>query len=299
MSDAGFKSGFVALLGRPNAGKSTLLNALLGQKLSIVSSKPQTTRHKVLGLLNGKGFQACLLDTPGWLDKAKDALQGALLLSARIAARDDADILVLVTEPHMPSPAELESLRRLLPPGKPLLLVLNKADLYLDAALLESVSAAYSAALSPVRVHRVSAMRMTGIAELHASIVEFLPESPAYYGMEGLSDRWERFFVSEIVREAAFGLYREEVPHACAVEIDEFNDSPGRSKIRAIVYVETPGQKGIVIGPGGRSVRELTEQSRQAIVRFLGRKVELELKVKVRSGWRKDPAALKAFGYTP
>ncbi len=294
-----FKSGFVALLGRPNAGKSTLINALLGRKLSIISAKPQTTRHKVLGLLNGKGFQACLLDTPGWLDKAKDALQGALLLSARIAARDDADVLVLVAEPHLPPPAELESLRRLLPPGKPLLLALNKIDLFTDPALLESVKAAYAAALSPVGIHAISALMMQGVAELQAAIVGLLPPSPAYYGAESLSDRWERFFACELVREAAFGLYREEVPHACAVEIDEFKDAPGRSTIRAIVYVETPGQKGIVIGPGGRTVRELTERSRQAIAGFLGRKVELELKVKVRSGWRKDPSALKAFGYSP
>lgn len=299
MTEAGFKSGFVALLGRPNAGKSTLLNALLGQKLSIISPKPQTTRHKVLGLLNGKGFQACLLDTPGWLDKADDALQGALLRSARIAARDDADLLVLVAEPHIPPPAEIEALRRLLPPDKPLLLALNKCDLEPDLARLEAVKAAYSAALSPVRIHAVSALRVQGIKDLQASIVELLPESPAFYGTENLSDRWERFFVSELVREAAFSLYREEVPHACAVDIEEFEEGPTRCSIRAVVYVETPGQKGIVIGPKGRSVRELTERSREAVSRFLGRKAELELRVKVRPGWRKDPSALKAFGYTP
>lgn len=293
---SGFRAGFVALCGRPNAGKSTLLNAFLRQKLSIVSRVPQTTRHKILGILNGKDLQVCFLDTPGLLDAAKDGLQNALIRTARIASRDDADLLVLVVEPAAPSEADVAALKGLARGGRPVIVAVNKADLVADKAALQAAAEAYRAALEPAEVHIVSALRRDGVDHLLASIVERLPRSPAYYGTQQASDRWERFFAEEIIRERIFEQYFEEVPHACAVQVEEFRE--GRpDRVSAIVYVEREAQKGILVGAKGRSIRRLTETSERELKSFLGRPVALDLRVKVKSNWRKDPQALRQFGY--
>jgi GTP-binding protein Era len=285
------RSGFIALVGRPNAGKSALLNALLGQKLSIVSSRPQTTRHRILGILDGEDTQACFLDTPGWLEKADDPLQGNLIKMTRAAARDDADILLLVVEPSVPRSEDVEGFRRFASLGKPLILAVNKTDL--PGAKADAAAASYDS-LSPVAVHKVSALKGSGVGELRSRILGLLPESPPYYEKGQASDRWERFFVTEMVREALFELYREEVPHACAVEIEQFKERPAlKDSIHVVVYVERPTQKGILIGAHGKAIRQLTEESLRRIEAFLGRKVELELWIKVRKDWRRDSAALK------
>jgi GTP-binding protein Era len=290
------RAGFVSLLGRPNAGKSTLLNALLGQKISIVSPKPQTTRHKLLAILNGEDFQLCMLDTPGWLDNAQDNLQKALIHSARSAARDDADVLLLVVEPGAPKEEELAALKRLLREGTPLVLVLNKTDLA-SAAQKEAVKTAY-AALAPVGIYAVSALKGDGVKALRDALIALLPESPAFYDKTQASDRWERFFVAELVRETIFNLYHEEIPHACAVEVEEFKERPGKKdSIRVIIYVERAGQKGIILGKKGMGIRKLTEESLSRIENFLGRKAELEIWIKVRANWRKDTSAVHELGY--
>ena len=293
---AGFKAGFVTIVGRPNAGKSTLLNALLGQKLSIVSPLPQTTRHKILGIRNGPGYQACFLDTPGMLDAARDGLQQALIKTVKIANREDADVVVLLVEPIPPSPEALAALGRLAGGPRPVLLTINKADLSTPEKLRE-VARAYEEAFHPAEIHVVSALQGHGVGALLSSIVKRLPESPAYYPADVASDRWDRFFVSEIIRERIFELYHEEVPHACAVSIEEYAEGPP-DRIQAVVFVEREPQKGILIGAKGAAIRKLTEESLTAIKKYLGRAAVLDLRVKVRSNWRRDPKALQEFGYT-
>ncbi|MBI5241066.1 MAG: GTPase Era [Elusimicrobia bacterium] len=295
MSETGHKAGFVVLLGRPNAGKSTLLNALLKSKLSIVSPKPQTTRHRILGILDGDGFQACLVDTPGLIENPKDPLQNCLRRQAMGAAHEDPDVMVLVAEPTLPSAPLLAELSALNRAGKPLLLALNKADLPGDH---EAALRAYADAVKPAASFQVSALKGQGVDGLLRKIVELLPPSPAFYEPGQLTDRYERFFAAELVREAVFDLYSEEVPHATAVVIERFRELPGApDQIDAVLYVERETQKAIIIGKGGKALRRLQDQARQAIVDFLARPAELELWVKVRKNWRKDLRSLKEFGY--
>lgn len=296
-----FRAGFATIIGRPNAGKSTLINALLKQKLSIVTPKPQTTRHKILGILDGDDYQLCLLDTPGLMADSKDHLQSALRTTAKRAAHDDADVIVLLVDSSRPDAETLLEFSSLLRSGSPVILVLNKIDLPASPGKHDEILKAYSEALNPSAALRISALNKTGIDELLAEIVKRLPESPEpLYEKGHLSDRYERFFAAEIIREQVFDLYTEEIPHAVAVMIEAFKEKPGKpDEISALLYVERDGQKGILIGQKGRVLQELTEKSRLALEEFLGRRVELEIWIKVRQNWRKDPASLKEFGYIP
>jgi len=296
--DAPHHAGFVALAGLPNAGKSTLLNSLLKFKLSIVSPKPQTTRHRILGILEGEGFQACFLDTPGLLSEAKDPLQKALRVEASRALREDADLIVYLVDAAEADPAKAEA--PALRDGAPVLLVLNKCDRPASEERLKALEAAYAERLKPAKVLRISALKGQGVEELKAEILARLPENPPFYEKGQLSDRWERFFASEIVREQVFDLYHDEIPHATAVVVDTFREhGQGRpDEVFATLYVERDGQKGILIGKGGQDLKRLTDRARAALENFLGRDVELEIWVKVRKDWRKDPRALKEFGYT-
>jgi len=291
------KAGFVALAGLPNAGKSTLLNALLKFKLSIVSPKPQTTRHRILGILEGEGFQICFLDTPGLLSESKDPLQKALRVEASRALREDADLIVYLVDAAEADPAKAEapSMRE----GTPVLLVLNKCDRDVPAAKIDALEAAYSERLKPVKTFRLSALKGQGVEELKAEVLARLPENPPFYEKGQLSDRWERFFASEIVREQVFDLYYDEIPHATAVVVETFREQSGKpDQVFATLYVERDGQKGIIIGKNGKDLHRLTERAKAALENFLGRDVELEVWIKVRKDWRKDPRALKEFGYT-
>ncbi|MFI5345989.1 MAG: GTPase Era [Elusimicrobiota bacterium] len=291
------KAGFVALAGPPNVGKSTLMNALLKFKLSIVSHKPQTTRHKLLGILEGEGFQACFLDTPGLIDLPADGLQKALRQESSRAIRDDADLVVYMVDSAEADPDKVESTP--LRAGTPVLLVLNKCDRVVAEARLARIEAAYSAALKPDKIFRISALKGEGVEALKAEIVSRLPDSPAFYDKGNLSDRWERFFASEIVREQVFGLYHDEIPHATAVVVENFKENQGRpDDVHATLYVERDGQKGILIGKGGQDLKRLTERAQAGIENFLGRPVHLEIWIKVRKDWRKDARSLKEFGYT-
>ncbi len=291
------KAGFVALAGPPNVGKSTLMNALLKFKLSIVSHKPQTTRHKLLGILEGEGFQACFLDTPGLIDQPADGLQKALRQESSRAIRDDADLVVYMVDSAEADPEKVESTP--LRTGTPVLLVLNKCDRIVAEARLAKLEAAYSAALKPEKVFRISALKGEGVEALKTEIVSRLPESPAFYEKGNLSDRWERFFASEIVREQVFGLYHDEIPHATAVVVENFKENQGRpDDVHATLYVERDGQKGILIGKGGQDLKRLTERAQAVLENFLGRPVHLEIWIKVRKDWRKDARSLKEFGYT-
>jgi GTP-binding protein Era len=295
--DAPHKAGFVALAGLPNVGKSTLMNALLKFKLSIVSPKPQTTRHKVLGIMDGGDFQVCFLDTPGLIDKPGDDLQKALRVESTRALRDDADIVVYMIDAAEADPTKVESTP--IREATPIILALNKCDRVKDPKKLDALEAAYSAALKPVKVFRLSALKGDGVEELKTEIVARLPESPPFYDKGQLSDRWERFFASEIVREAVFELYHDEIPHATAVVVDAFREHQGKTdEVFATLYVERDGQKGIIIGKAGHDLRKLTERAEARLQDFLGRKVHLEIWIKVRKDWRKDARSLKEFGYT-
>ncbi len=297
-AEAPFKSGFVVLAGRPNVGKSTLLNALLKFKLSIVSPKPQTTRHKILGILGGPRYQICFLDTPGLIAEPRDPLQKVLKRAARTAAHKDADVIVLLVEPQRPGPRELEELSGL--GGQtPLILALNKSDLPSSPGAHEEVLRAYSEALKPAAALKISALRGTGVEELLEKLLARLPDCPPYYDQDGqLSDRPERFFAAEMIREQVFALYRQEIPHATAVVVEEFLEKKGtRDWISAVLYVEKDGQKAILLGKGGQALRDLSEKSRRALSEFLGRPVDLQLWVKVRRDWRRDPRSLREFGY--
>ncbi|MHB2025665.1 MAG: GTPase Era [Elusimicrobiota bacterium] len=298
MENSPFRSGFAAILGRPNAGKSTLMNAVLGTKLSIVSSKPQTTRDKILGILNGPYYQIAFLDTPGLISSPKDPLQRTLRQRAEIAAREDADAAVLLVDSTPPSAGILEDLERIRRPNIPLILALNKIDLNPPVEIQDVALAAYKNALHPLISMRISARTGEGIADLIKEIILLMPESPPLYGKDQLSDRWERFFAAEIIREQVFLLFGDEIPHAIAVVIDEFKEKPKQpDRIRALLFVERESQKGIVIGKKGAALRNLEARSRQAVEKFLGRPAELELWVKVRKNWRTDPRALREFGY--
>jgi GTP-binding protein Era len=290
------KAGFIALAGVPNAGKSTLMNALLKTRLSIVSHKPQTTRHKILGILEGEGFQACFLDTPGLIDSPSDSLQKALRRESSRAIREDADLVVYLVDVAEADPDKVEGTP--LRDGTPVLLVLNKCDRVVSEARVNALEAAYSAALKPAKVFRVSALKGDGVEALKNEIVARLPESPAFYEKGHLSDRWERFFAAEIVREQVFSLYHDEIPHATAVVVEDFKENQGRpDDVFATLFVERDGQKGILIGKGGQDLKRLTERSQARLEDFLGRPVRLEIWIKVRKDWRKDERSLKEFGY--
>lgn len=292
------KAGFVALAGLPNVGKSTLLNSLLKFKLSIVSPKPQTTRHRVLGILEGEGFQACFLDTPGLIDKPTDQLQKALRVESSRAIREDADLVVYMVDAAEADPKAV--VNSPLRADVPALLVLNKCDRQVCEERLKALEAAYSAVLHPAKVFRISALKGAGVDELRAEILSRLPENPPFYEKGQLSDRWERFFAAEIVREQVFDLYHDEIPHATAVVVETFRERQKKNEpdeVFATLYVERDGQKGIIIGKGGKDLHRLTERAQAALENFLGRPVVLELWIKVRKDWRKDPKSLEEFGY--
>jgi GTP-binding protein Era len=277
------RAGVVALLGRPNAGKSTLLNALLGQKLAIVTAKPQTTRSRILGVLTLPQAQLLLLDTPG-LHEAARPLNRALNAIAEEVA-DDCDVALLLIDPRTPWDAAHAGLReRLERRGTPLLVVATKADLGVPAP--------------PEAQLAVSATTGAGLDALLASVVARLPESPPLYDPETVTDRTLRFLAAEEIREAIFEELEEEVPYSIAVEIDAFDESrPDGVRIRATLWVERDSQKGIVLGQGGRKIKAIGQRARRAIEVLLGGPAHLSLWVKVDPRWAKKPRRLQALGY--
>ena len=282
-----FRSGLVAIVGRANVGKSTLLNALLGQKLSIVSAKPHTTRHRLLGVLNGSDFQAALIDTPGFLRKGSDQLDAAMARQLS-GALGDAHAIVLAAEPRYPGDVEQALIAQIAVADVPALLVLTKADTIAKNKLLP-VMARYAETHPFAEIVPVSALARDGLDPLSEAIGAHLPEQDALFPPEVLTDRSTRFLAGELVREKIFEHYAHEVPYDTAVEVVTFEEREGESPdyIRAVVYVDTPSQKRLLIGKGGGALKEVGVLARPEIEALTGRPAYLELWVKVNTRWRR------------
>jgi len=294
------KSGYAAIIGLPNVGKSTLMNSLLGQKISIITSKPQTTRKKILGILSEKGYQIIFLDTPGIL-KPSYLLQEKMMEDVELSIKD-ADVFIIIYDvssvASLKESEENEIIKSLVDDdSKKKILVLNKIDtITQDKAVL--LIEKYEGTNKFKSVIPVSANLNFNIERLKNEIVECLPEGSKFYDDEIVSNETERFFVTEIIREKIFELYEDEVPYSCEVLIAEFKERQGgKDFISAEIVVERESQKPIIIGKAGRAIKLLGEKSRKAIEEFLGKEVYLELRVKVRDKWRSNPNMLKAFGY--
>jgi GTPase len=295
-----FKAGYVAIVGEPNVGKSTLMNGLLQQKISIVTPKPQTTRHRILGILSCEAYQVVFLDTPGIITP-KYALHDAMMHSSS-SAIDDADIILLMIDAAHPRKAEeatmLGLLTKLQSAGAPVVLVINKVDLVQKDSLLPLIDS-YARAFSFREIFPLSALKLEGTAPLVETIVRDLPVHPPYYPLDIVSEAHQRFFVGEIIREKIFLRCRDEVPYSTSVDVVEFKErEEGKWYISADVYVEKESQKGILIGKKGAMLKEVGRVARRDIEQFLDHPVFLELHVKVRENWREDEQWLRRLGYT-
>ncbi len=294
------KSGFVNIIGRPNVGKSTLMNALVGERMSIITHKPQTTRHRIFGILSGDDFQIVFSDTPGVIKNPAYKMQEAMNRFAH-STFEDADLMLLVIEPNETWPDDDPLLKRLGHMEVPIFLIINKIDLSSQVQITELV-AQWQQRLSFAGIFPISALHQSGTAGLLQLILEHLPEGPAYFPKDQITDRTERFFVSEIIREKILELYEQEIPYSCEVGIDDFKDTETNTgealaRISAVIYVSRKTQKSILIGKNGAAIKRLGTEARKAMETFLERKVFLELHVKVRDNWRDDEQMLRRFGY--
>ena len=290
-----FRAGYVALIGLPNAGKSTLMNALLDVKLSIISSKPQTTRRRVLGILNQDMMQVVFMDTPGIL-KPGYALQEKMMEQVS-RALDDADLLLFIVDiTDKKHPLQLD-LQKINPQSKPVLLLLNKIDLQPKEVLLNLIEK-YRGHYPFKAIIPVSALNSDGTDLLQKELLRHLPLSPPYYPPDTLTDQPERFFIAEIIREKIFERFYQEVPYSTEVVVEEFKERPkGKDYIYAVIMVERKTQKGILIGKGGQTLKKIGAEARRDIQELLGRQVFLELRVKVNEDWRKKDVKLRRLGY--
>lgn len=293
------KSGFVNIIGYPNTGKSTLLNALLGDRLSIMTSKPQTTRHRILGILNEEDYQIVFSDTPGLIDEPSYSMQSAMNAMA-YSVFEDADLLILLTDPYDQFTGEEKIFKLLKKRDFPVFLVINKMDLVGEERIQE-ITAHWKNIFKCDAVFSISALNKSGIDILLKQIIEELPEGPPYYPKDQLSDRNLRFFVSEIIREKILEQFKQEIPYSCEVVIDTFNEKNETDQhithIHASIYVDRKSQKSILIGKGGSAIKKLGISARSSIESFLNEQIFLELKVKVKDNWRNDDRMLKHFGY--
>lgn len=282
------------IVGNPNAGKSTLMNALLGEKLSIVTPKAQTTRHRVMGLLNGPDYQIVYSDTPGALDPRYKLQEG--MMKAVGSALVDADLLLLVVDLSDTSPIQPKLLENLKKTKVPVFVLLNKVDLVGFEKSNEAFQY-WNSELPQAKIFPVSALAKIYTAEILTEILAVLPESPPYFPKDELSDRSTRFFISEIIREKILLLYEREIPYSCEVVVNEFKDEETIIRISATIYTERESQKRILIGHQGSMMKRLGTKARHDIESFLGKKVFLELHVKVDENWRNDATRLRAYGY--
>ncbi|MEP6483459.1 MAG: GTPase Era [Rudaea sp.] len=291
-----YRCGTAALVGRPNVGKSTLLNALIGWRLSIVSPKPQTTRHRILGVLTNPSAQIMFLDTPG-LHKPKSRAINRQLNKAARQTIAEADVIVQVIETGRWNSEDQAVYDAIALQERPRLLVLNKIDAQKDKKLLLPFIADVNSRCAFDDIYLVSAQRKDGLDDLAEAIRKRLPEAPAAFGADEITDRSERFLASELVREQLMRHLSQELPYSTTVEIDEFREGTGRAEVNATIWVEREGQKAIVIGEGGAMLKIIGTAARKAMMRLFDRRVHLQLWVKVRENWSDDEGDLRRFGY--
>jgi len=297
-----FRSGYLAIIGRPNVGKSTLLNQLLNFKLSITSPRPQTTRRRVMGIMSEQDCQIIFLDTPGIL-KPKYILQHAMLKQIQVSILDADGLIYLIDrlniyeEDQGEVTEELAKLTEINPALKPVILVINKIDLNVKEKLLPLMEV-YARGYDFHSIVPISAKNGEGLDNLKKEFRKVLPLHPPYYDPEILTEQPERFFVAEFIREQIFYHFREEIPYATEVQVEEFKERQrGKFLIRAIIYTERTSQKAILIGKKGSALKEIGTRARRSIEEFLNNEIFLELRVKVKKDWRKDDVQIKRFGY--
>jgi GTP-binding protein Era len=288
------KSGFVNIIGNPNVGKSTLMNALVGERLSVITSKAQTTRHRIFGIVNGPDYQIVYSDTPG-LIKPAYMLQESMVKAAR-SALVDADILLYMTDVNETGDKNAEIISLVQKTKTPLILIINKIDLS-NQQDLEALVNKWQEILPKAEIFPCSALEKFNLDNLFNRILELLPESPPYFDPDQLTDRPERFFVTEIVRGAILQTYQKEVPYSVEPVVEEFKETDDIIRIRTTIYVERDSQKGILIGHKGASLKQVGILARQDLETFFGKKIFIELFVKVAKDWRSRPEMLKSFGY--
>ncbi len=294
MQDPVFKSGFVTIVGRTNVGKSTLLNSMLGQKLTIMSDKPQTTRHKIQCVLTGLDYQVVFIDTPG-IHKPKHKL-GEYMVGTALNTLREVDAVLLLVEAAMPGPGDLYMLEQLKKVNSPVLLAINKMDLVKPADLMP-IMAAFQQADNFAEIVPVSALTGDNVEHLRQVIIKYLPRGPQYYPGDMVVDRPERFIMAELIREKVLHLTSQEVPHSVAVVVEEVEQrSEDLVAVRAIIYTERESQKGILIGKGGQMLKEVGQRARKEIETLLGSRIFLELRIKVKKDWRNRDIDMRNFG---
>ena len=297
---AGFKSGFINIIGKPNVGKSTLINALIGERMSIISHKPQTTRHRIIGILSTDDYQMVFSDTPGFIEKPAYKMHKAMNKFVHLAF-EDADVFLFVTSPDDRYGSEDPLIDLMNAVAEPIILVINKIDLS-NKEDLEKLIESWKSRIPVKEVVLISALNKFNIPALLQHIEAFLSEGPLYFPADQLTDRLERFFVTEIIREKVFLQYRDEIPYTSEVVIDEYKETQTKegtplARIRAQLLVERESQKAIVLGKHGMGIKKLATSSREDIEKFIDCKAFLEITVKVAPKWRNSDTFLKRLGY--
>jgi len=288
------KAGYVNIIGNPNVGKSTLMNALIGQKLSIITPKAQTTRHRILGILNEKDYQIVFSDTPGVIKPAYKLQEN--MMNFVFSAFQDADVLIYMIEVGERGLKDEKLFERLKKTSVPVLMLMNKIDLA-DQELVERELERWRGELPNAQLLPISALNNFNIDKIKEKLVEMLPVSPPYYDKDAITDKSERFFIEEIIREKILKHYKKEIPYSVQIEVEEFFEEEEIIRIRAIIYVMRESQKGIIIGHKGLGLKRIGTEARRDIERMLDKKVYLATPVKVKKNWRNDNQQLKKFGY--
>jgi len=287
------KAGFVSIIGKPNVGKSTLMNQLVGEKLSIITSKAQTTRHRIMGILSGEEFQIIYSDTPGILDPQYE-LHKSMMRFVN-SSLEDADVILFVTDLYEKYEND-EMVNRVKDAGIPIILVMNKSDLAKGSQAIDKLQY-WKEVLNPGKSTVVSALNGQGVPELFNDILSMLPEHPAYFPKDEMTDKPERFFVAEMIREKIFQNYSKEIPYSSEVEATDFTEDNGLIRIRVTIHVERKSQRAILLGHKGERIKKVGTEARLDMERFFGKKVFLEQHITVTPDWRKRSDKLKGFGY--
>jgi GTP-binding protein Era len=294
MAQPKHKAGFVNIIGNPNVGKSTLMNAFVGERLSIITSKAQTTRHRILGIVNGDDFQVILSDTPGIIKPAYE-LQESMMEFVK-SAFEDADVLLYIVELGEKELKDEAFFAKITSSKTPVLLLLNKIDKG-NEELLEASVKLWQKKVPNAEIFAISALENFGVTEVFNRIIELLPESPPFYPKDQLTDKPERFFVNESIREKILVHYKKEIPYAVEIDTEEFFEEENIIRIRSIIMVERETQKGIIIGHKGSALKRVGIEARKDLEKFFGKQIHLELYVKVNKNWRSDSKQLRRFGY--